>query len=208
MLPSGDAKDYYSIMEEEKNRTKSKPILLKALGTGLLGLFALAIFFLLVVRFLGKEGYTKLSSYLSTRYGLWGIALYNYICESFTLPFPTNICFAFMAQMEPWIVIPLLSISGVLGSFTAYAYGRVLDKIPFVKRQSDKILAKWGDQIDRYGYNLILFAGLLPMPFTTICTAAGIVQMQPRKVLPRILIRVLRAILYFYAFRYSFFSLT
>ena len=59
---------------------------------------------------------------------------------------------------------------------------------------------KWGGYIQHYGVLFVMLAGILPLPFSTICVAAGAVRMDVRKVTLACLTRFIRAAIYFALF--------
>ena len=100
------------------------------------------------------------------------------------------------------IVIPVIGTASSLGGITSYAIGLLLHKIPIIKRYTEKAEAKWGAYIRKYGTLFVLLSGILPLPFSTICSVAGAMKLPAKKVLPCCLVRYLRTALYF-----TFFSL-
>ena len=70
-----------------------------------------------------------------------------------------------------------------------------------MKKYTDRAAVKWGAYIRKYGITFVLLAGILPLPFSTICVLAGALKMDARRVLPATCIRYIRAALYFALFR-------
>ena len=102
--------------------------------------------------------------------------------------------------MNPFVMIPIIGGASALGGMTSYSIGRLLYKIPAIKKLTGKAYMKWGGYIQHYGVLFVMLAGILPLPFSTICVAAGAVQMDARKVTLACLTRFIRAAIYFALF--------
>ena len=99
------------------------------------------------------------------------------------------------------IIIPLIGTASALGGLTSYGVGRLLFHIPLVKKLIGKAYGKWGEYIDHYGFPFVLAAGILPLPFSTICVAAGAIKMSLKHILICCSMRYVRTALYFAFFR-------
>ena len=168
---------------------------------GFIPLLLIFIGFFAVVKYIGGENYSAAVDWFDENLGLWGIFLYVYVVDTLILPLSPDFVFPIAAAMNPFVVIPVIGTASALGGVTSYAIGLLLHKIPFVRKYTEKAEAKWGAYIKKYGIAFILFAGILPLPFSTICILAGALKMDARKVLPATCIRYVRAALYFALFR-------
>ena len=137
-------------------------------------------------------------NYFSSRF--FGIFLYVYIVDTLILPLSPDFVFPIAVGMNPFVMIPIIGGASALGGMTSYSIGRLLYKIPAIKKLTGKAYMKWGGYIQHYGVLFVMLAGILPLPFSTICVAAGAVQMDVRKVALACLTRFIRAAIYFALF--------
>ena len=179
----------------------------KVIPIGLLPIAVIFLVFFFAVKTIGHENYARIVDYFSNEFGLFGIFLYEYIVDTLILPLSPDFVYPIVAGMSPWIVIPLIGGASSLGGVTSYFIGVLLDRIPVIGRFSEKANEKWGKYIRKYGVTFLLLSGILPLPFSTICTAAGAVKMPARKVIPCCAIRFVRTALYFSLFRAGLLSL-
>ena len=169
---------------------------------GFIPLLLIFIGFFVVVNYIGGDDYSAAVDWFDENLGMWGIFLYVYVVDTLILPLSPDFVFPIAASMNPFIVVPVIGTASALGGVTSYGIGLLIHKIPIIKRLTDKAIVRWGAYIMKYGTLFVLLSGILPLPFSTICSVAGAVKLPARKVLPCCLIRYLRTALYF-----TFFSL-
>ena len=168
---------------------------------GFIPLLLIFIGFFVVVNYIGGDDYSAAVDWFDENLGMWGIFLYVYVVDTLILPLSPDFVFPIAASMNPFIVVPVIGTASALGGVTSYAIGLLLHKIPLVKKYTDRAAVKWGAYIRKYGIAFVLLAGILPLPFSTICVLAGALKMDARRVLPATCIRYIRAVLYFALFR-------
>ena len=157
--------------------------------------------FFFAVRFIGVDNYRCIVDYVDEHFGLLGIFLYVYIVDLFIMPLSPDFVFPIVAGMPWYKIVPIIGIASSLGGVTGYFVGRLLDKIPIIARTSAKAEAKWGAYIKKYGVVFVILAALLPIPFSTVCIASGVMQLDMRKVLPACFCRVIRMGIFFFLFK-------
>ena len=169
---------------------------------GLIPIVIIFLVFFVAVKMIGKENYDDVVLLIDEKFGLLGIFLYVYIVDTLILPLSPDFVFPIVAGMNPLAIIPLIGTASALGGVTSYGIGLLIHKIPAIKRLTDKALVRWGAYIRKYGTLFVLLSGILPLPFSTICSVAGAMKLPARKVIPCCLVRYIRTALYF-----TFFSL-
>ena len=169
---------------------------------GLIPIIIIFAVFFAVVKFIGRDNYDDVVMLIDQNFGLLGIFLYVYIVDTLIMPLSPDFVFPIVAGMNPFVVVPLIGTASALGGVTSFGIGLLIHKIPIVKRLTDKALVRWGAYIRKYGTLFVLLSGILPLPFSTICSVAGAMKLPAKKVLPCCLVRYLRTALYF-----TFFSL-
>ena len=95
----------------------------------------------------------------------------------------------------------MIGLASALGGWASYLIGRVLIKVPLIDRWVEKAKNKWGKYIEKYGIVFVILSTLTPIPFSTVCMAAGAVRLSSRKVFPCCLLRILRMGVYFFLFK-------
>ena len=167
---------------------------------GLIPIIIIFAVFFAVVKFIGRDNYDDVVMLIDQNFGLLGIFLYVYIVDTLILPLSPDFVFPIAVGMNPFVMIPIIGGASALGGMTSYSIGRLLYKIPAIKKLTGKAYMKWGGYIQHYGVLFVMLAGILPLPFSTICVAAGAVQMDARKVTLACLTRFIRAAIYFALF--------
>lgn len=172
----------------------------KAALIGFIPLLVMLTSFFGVTRLIGEDTYNDVVYLVDEKFGILGIFLYVYIVDTLILPLSPDFVFPIAVGMNPFIMIPIIGGASALGGMTSYSIGRLLYKIPAIKKLTGKAYMKWGGYIQHYGVLFVMLAGILPLPFSTICVAAGAVQMDVRKVALACLTRFIRAAIYFALF--------
>ena len=172
----------------------------KAALIGFIPLLVMLTSFFGVTRLIGEDTYNDVVYLVEEKFGILGIFLYVYIVDTLILPLSPDFVFPIAVGMNPFVMIPIIGGASALGGMTSYSIGRLLYKIPAIKKLTGKAYMKWGGYIQHYGVLFVMLAGILPLPFSTICVAAGAVQMDVRKVTLACLTRFIRAAIYFALF--------
>ena len=161
----------------------------KAALIGFIPLLVMLTSFFGVTRLIGEDTYNDVVYLVEEKFGILGIFLYVYIVDTLILPLSPDFVFPIAVGMNPFVMIPIIGGASALGGMTSYSIGRLLYKIPAIKKLTGKA-----------GVLFVMLAGILPLPFSTICVAAGAVQMDVRKVALACLTRFIRAAIYFALF--------
>jgi membrane protein YqaA with SNARE-associated domain len=136
-----------------------------------------------------------------TDFGVPGVALYVYIVDLFVLPLSVDLMWPFVMDWHPLLAIVVMGTASVAGAFSAYLFGRLVGLIPLFRRWVLRQSGTHTEQlITKYGIWAIVISGLTPLPFSTICTVAGIVELKVHLVLLSITIRYVRMALYYLIF--------
>lgn len=190
---------------EEKENAESKPLnWVKILLIGLGSLALMFLIFIVAIKFIGVKDYNRFIEYFESHFGMWGIFLYVFIVDTLILPLSPDFAFPVAIAFPWWQSIPVIGLASALGGIVSYVVGRLLVKIKFVNRLSEKARDKWGKYIDKFGVWFIIISGVAPLPFSTITMAAGAVKLSSKKVIPACFIRIIRTALYFYLFKAGF----
>lgn len=187
-------------MKEENSKDVHLPWA-KILIIGFIPMILIFAGFFVVVKYIGVDNYNWIINYVDENFGLLGIFLYVYIVDLFILPLSPDFVFPIVAGMPWYEVIPLIGVASSLGGITGYFVGRLLNHIPIVSRISQKAEDKWGKYISKYGVLFVILAALLPIPFSTVCIASGVMKLSSKKVLPACFVRIIRMGIFYFLFK-------
>lgn len=160
---------------------------------------AFAVFFLIVQR-LGRNNYQTMIEYITGHFNFFQICLYIWMTDTFILPLSPMFVFPMVIQYPWYFAIPVTGLASALGGVSAYFMGRLLVKVPIINRGSVKAHEKWGATIEKYGVAFVLVASILPLPFSAVCMAAGVMKLDLVKVSLCCTTRILRMALYYFLF--------
>ena len=173
----------------------------KVITIGLIPIVLIFAAFYIAVQLIGTENYDKIVSYVDENFGLAGIFLYVFIVDTLILPLSPDFVFPVVAGMPWYEVVPVIGLASALGGWASYFIGRLLIRVPVIDKWVEKAKDKWGKYINRYGIVFVILSTLTPIPFSTVCMAAGAVKLSSKKVLPCCLFRILRNGIYFFLFK-------
>ncbi len=163
----------------------------------ILGLYLIAM---KVLTNMGLENSIVVNQFISD-FGVQGVALYVFVMDMFVLPFSVDLIWPFVMSWQPLVAIFVMGTSSVAGAFSAYLLGRLIGLIPPIRRWIVKVSGTQAEElITKYGVWAIVISGLTPLPFSTICTLAGIVKLKPHHVFLSTLIRYVRMAIYYFIF--------
>ena len=173
----------------------------KVITIGLIPIVLIFAGFYIAVQLIGTENYDRIVSYVDENFGLAGIFLYVFIVDTLILPLSPDFVFPVVAGMPWYEVVPVIGLASALGGWASYFIGRLLIRVPVIDKWVEKAKDKWGKYINRYGIVFVILSTLTPIPFSTVCMAAGAVKLSSKKVLPCCLFRILRNGIYFFLFK-------
>lgn len=173
----------------------------KVITIGLIPIVLIFAAFYIAVQMIGTENYDRIVSYVDENFGLAGIFLYVFIVDTLILPLSPDFVFPVVAGMPWYEVVPVIGLASALGGWASYFIGRLLIRVPVIDKWVEKAKDKWGKYINRYGIVFVILSTLTPIPFSTVCMAAGAVKLSSKKVLPCCLFRILRNGIYFFLFK-------
>jgi len=134
-------------------------------------------------------------------FGVQGVALYVFIVEMLMFPLSVDFIWAFVMSWNPLQAILVMGTSSVAGALGAYLVGRLVGLIPPIKRWVMKVSGTHAEElITKYGVWGIVISGLTPLPYSTICTVAGVIKLKPHLFFLGSLIRYVRMAIYYFIF--------
>ncbi len=125
------------------------------------------------------------------------VLLFFFLTESFLGLIPPDFFILWVSKMEYFYAwVGLLGFISYLGGITAYFIGTLIRRIPKLEVKLLRLYSKNLDKIKKWGGIFIVIAALLPLPYATVCTLAGMLK-YPLSRLPVIgLFRIARFYIY------------
>ncbi len=99
------------------------------------------------------------------------------ISESFMGMIPPDIFILWVSEMPNfYLMVGLLAGLSYIGGFNAYFIGRLVRRIPRLKKWSERIYADHIDKIKKWGGVFIVIAAMFPIPYAIVCSLAGMMK--------------------------------
>lgn len=172
--------------------------------------WATAIFFAVFIplAILFKDPLEIAGNRIVATLGYTGIGLGILASDMFTLPIPPDLYLAVaaVADMDDGLVILFGSVGSIIGGIGAFLLGRLLGRTAVVQRLVEPFRERGTRFIDRLGVRAVIIAALTPIPFSIVCTLAGMMGMHFSRFLPATIFRIPRIALYYYAIKLGWFA--
>lgn len=134
-------------------------------------------------------------------FGAWAVGGYIVVMELTIFPISVDMIWPFVLSWSVLKATLVLGTASVIGSFGAYLVGRLLGHIPIINNWVTRnTKPHTAAMMRRYGAWGVAIGGIAPMPFSTICTLAGMAKLPALRVFLALQIRYLRMGLYFLIF--------
>ena len=141
---------------------------------------------------------------ITQNYSAFSIFSLFFLSESLLGLVPPELFIAWVKTLPtPLINLSLLALLSYLGGCISYFIGRSILSIPRVKASVENRMAKHISNIRKWGGFLIIVGALLPIPFSMVSMASGIISFSFWRYLMFGLFRFLR----FYLYALAIFSL-
>lgn len=168
----------------------------------LIGIFFVISILLIFEHFLGVGGANddSIAKMLYEKMGTSGVFLFVLIVDTFIVPMTVDVMYPLVIAWSPIKIMLVLGTASFIGGILGYWFGRLLSHLKMVTKGVDKIVGTHGQFIENHGAWAIVIAALSPIPYSTICWAAGIVNVDHRKIIFACIARYARMIIYYYIF--------
>jgi len=193
-----------SLFSKESYLLEDGTLNIKVLVRRTLSLTAsILVLYLLVMKLLSFTaiGKSEVLKQFVLDFGVKGVAIYVYLVDLLVLPLSVDFIWAFVMAWNPLQAILVMGTSSVAGALSAYLIGRLVGLMPPIKRWVMKVSGTHAEElIAKYGVWGIVISGLTPLPYSTICTVAGVVKLNPYLFFLGTLIRYVRMTIYYFIF--------
>lgn len=132
--------------------------------------------------------------------GTLGVFFFVLIVDTFIVPMTVDVMYPLVIAWSSVKIMLVLGTASFCGGILGYWIGRFLSRIKFVNKIVDKLVGSHKTFIEDHGAWAIVLAALSPLPYSTICWAAGVIKVDNRKIILACLARYARMILYYYIF--------
>jgi membrane protein YqaA with SNARE-associated domain len=171
----------------------------------MIGKTILLIGFFLIVYSIGlffvRDSYNLIGDWVISNLGYVGIALFVFLTDMLIVPMSVDILYPFVLRWDPVKLILTMSVASVLGGYAGYWIGRLLGRLPIIRRFTESFSADGSKLIHKYGVWAVAIAGFTPIPFSTICWMTGMLKVTHWQVALAALSRFPRIIIYYLIFR-------
>lgn len=174
----------------------------KLLFRTIIGIAFVIAILLIYEYFFGVVGTTNdsIAQRLYEQMGTSGVFLFVLIVDTFIVPMTVDVMYPLVIAWSPIKIMMVLGTASFLGGILGYWIGRFLSRIKFIDRLVDKLVGSHKVFIDDHGAWAIVLAALSPLPYSTICWAAGALKVDNRKIILACIARYARMLIYYYIF--------
>lgn len=161
-------------------------------------LFVLLLFLGYEHFFAGNGKNDQIAKVLYQKMGTIGVFIFVYIVDTFIVPMTVDVIYPLVTSWSIWKIMLVLGTASFLGGVSGYWIGRLLSHVKAINNFISKIVGTHKDFIEVHGAWAIVLGALSPLPYSTICWAAGIAKVDNHKILLACLTRYLRMVIYYY----------
>ena len=160
----------------------------------------------MIMRFVFGEYIEVFAESLIDRFGYIGIFLSTLVLDSFILGISPDfvLFFAIAGEGDPFSILITISIASVLGGNIGYFIGRFLGNIKIVQKRIEPYERKGHYLMEKYGIWAVIISAITPIPFSTICWIAGMLEMKYTHFLAGAIWRIPRFLFWYIIFRVGF----
>ncbi|MBN1390180.1 MAG: DedA family protein [Candidatus Thermoplasmatota archaeon] len=172
-----------------------------------LGLAFLLVFLIVILlRMLFGHHIQAFAEVMVDRFGLPGVFISTLFLDSFILGIsPDFVLFVAIAgEIDPLQLLLTISIASILGGNVGYLIGRFLGNRKFVQKRIEPYEKRGHYLMEKYGLWAVIVGAMTPIPFSTICWIAGMLEMKYTHFLAGAIWRIPRYLLWYIVFRVGF----
>jgi len=169
--------------------------------------FLLAAAILVIYGILGllfREQLAKIGIWLGRELGYSGVAIYIFVVDAIIIPTTADVVFPFAMEWDPYLLLSVMSAASILGGYLGYWIARSFNHFRYVQRVTSSYRKRGESLINRYGAWAVVIAGFTPIPFSTICWIAGLLEVPSKKVFIAYFSRIPRMIVYYLLIKSGF----
>jgi membrane protein YqaA with SNARE-associated domain len=168
--------------------------------------FLVILGIVVMLRFLLGDHIEAFAEVFVDKFGLVGIFVSTIILDSMVLGISPDIVLfvAIAGDVEPLGILLTISIASIIGGNIGYFIGRFLGHRKFIQKRIVKYERKGHYLMEKYGVWAVIVAAMTPIPFSTICWIAGMLEMKYSHFWAGVIWRIPRYLLWYIVFRVGF----
>ena len=168
--------------------------------------FLIVLLIVVALRYIFGSDIEAFAEFMVHQFGLPGIFVGTFILDTLVLGIsPDFILFVAIAgEMDPLSILLTISIASILGGNAGYFIGRFLGHRKFVQKRIEPYERRGHYLMGKYGLWAIIVAAMTPIPFSTVCWIAGMLEMKYTHFLAGAIWRIPRYLLWYIVFRAGF----
>ena len=168
--------------------------------------FLIVFFFVILLRILLGDYIGSFAEALVKQFGLTGIFVSTLVLDSLIVGIsPDFVLFVAIAgNLNPVTLLFTISLASIIGGNIGYFIGRFLGNRKFVQKRIASYERKGHYLMEKYGLWAVIVGAMTPIPFSTICWIAGMLEMKYTHFLAGALWRIPRYFLWYIVFRIGF----
>lgn len=148
-----------------------------------------------------REQLQALGNWFASTFGAWGMGFGTFLADSVLFPIPPQfyMLVAIMSggsQVGPMIAI---CIGSLLGGTAAYYIARRFSNTERVQHWIDRSAPHLPKFVNKYGPLAVVVGAISPIPFSTLCIAAGLYNLSRRLLMFMLLLRIPRLAVFYVA---------
>lgn len=155
-------------------------------------LIIVAIIFIIAILYFGSIK-TEIEQFVS-QYGYTVVFFLSFFIDIIMQPIGPDfvIVSGIMVELNPFLVLAIVSLASILASFLNFWLGKKYGKIGFTKLFGKKRFENYKKYYKKYGKYALLVSSLTPVPYVPFCWASGLFNFKARTftyfgIIPRIL---------------------
>lgn len=164
---------------------------------GILGLFA----FTAVLGSFFREQLQALGNWFVHTFGIAGMGFGTFLADSILFPIPPQFYMLVSIMSGGSQVGPMIAIctGSLLGGTVAYLIARRFSNTQRVQRWIDRSSPHLPKFVKKYGPLAVVVGAISPIPFSTLCIAAGLYNLSRKLLMLMLLLRVPRLAIFYFA---------
>ncbi|MGA1793635.1 MAG: YqaA family protein [Thermoplasmatota archaeon] len=168
--------------------------------------FVIVLLLVVILRYIFGSYIESFAQVMVDSFGLPGIFVGTLVLDTLVLGIsPDFILFVAIAgEMHPLGVLLTISIASILGGNAGYFIGRFLGNRKFVQKRIASYERKGHYLMEKYGLWAVIVAAMTPIPFSTVCWIAGMLEMKYTHFMAGAVWRIPRYLLWYIVFRAGF----
>lgn len=150
---------------------------------------------------LAYEWFNSWSLFLSEEFGYLGVGIFVFLVDLFIVPTSPDVMFPLVMTWNPVVLLLVMSAASSAGGFCGYLLARRLGSLNSLDHLLLHVRRRGEPFVRHYGAWAVVLAAVTPIPFSTVCWAAGLLKVPVMQVAPAVLARLPRMVIYYLLIR-------